>query len=67
MRGVQWPADRTAQTGLERVTVSAVLVAVGVQRGLHRTGAAAAEVVREEALLQYARGEPDEMLRPRER
>ena len=39
VRGVQGLADGAAQIGFQRVTVSAVLVAVGVQRGLDRVGA----------------------------
>ncbi|BFO15874.1 hypothetical protein SHKM778_22620 [Streptomyces sp. KM77-8] len=65
--GVQRLADRSAQIGFERVAVPAVLVAVGVQRRLHRTGGAAPEAVGEEMLLEHTRGEPDEPLGPRER
>ncbi len=64
--GVQRPADRAAQIGLQRVAVPAVLVAVGVQRGLHGVCGGATEEVGEEALLEHARGEPDEALRARD-
>ncbi len=70
MPGVQRLADRAAEIGFERVTISLVVVAVGGQRGLHRVGradVAVQEVVRETALLQHACGEPDEVLGARER
>ena len=60
-------ADRATQVRLQSVAVSAVLVAIGVQRGLDRVGGAVQEVVREEALLEHARGEPDELLGAEER
>ncbi|CAM5712811.1 hypothetical protein STENM223S_09391 [Streptomyces tendae] len=67
VRGVQRLADRAAHVGLQGVAVPAVRVAVRVERGFHRVGIPAAEVVREQPLLQYARGEPHEALRARER
>ncbi len=57
---------RSAQGGLQAVAVAAVVVPVRVQGGLHRARGAVAEVVGEQALLQYARGEPHEALRARE-
>ncbi len=65
--GVQRLADRAAQVGLQRVAVTAVIIAVGVQRGLHRVGSPVQEMVREQALFQHARGEPDEVLGAEER
>lgn len=62
MGRVQRLAHRSPQIRFECVTVSAVLIEIGGERGLHCVRAPSQEVMGEPPLFEDAGREPDELL-----